>query len=151
MGQATRESSRVAARLIADKYCVTHKVMSVDLGSDVSPGPTGGAFRYVSFMLYSLATMHARANEIYIVAGGTMPERVNAGFREALENLLKTHKDQKYPSIFLPLWAMPKPQVYEIVKTDPIWTATISCSVSEPPCGQCFKCKERASVLGGTN
>jgi 7-cyano-7-deazaguanine synthase in queuosine biosynthesis len=145
-GVASSDSQMASAQRIADKFCVSHKVVEIH-GLLQSPDSTGGPrpIACQTVLLAMLGQAYANLMNVVSVVSGNRYERVTVEFEKHFNRSLKCVAKGNERVYSRPLGAIYESDVWDIIKDEPLAPQTVSC-LAEPPCGTCFKCVERTKV-----
>lgn len=162
MGWRNLERAKVAAQKLADKYCASHKVLSVGDWAKEFPSLKGGV-RFQTLILHSFAMMYGSTIGAQFIASGVcygpvdldaFPvnyNKMHANFEFDFDRTLETFKWHKTRPMVICPFAYFGPRggqnaIWEIVKHDPLWRETVSCNEAAP-CKGCYKCQLRDTWL----
>lgn len=145
-----KDGSQVAAKKIADKYCVSHQVfpLPVDrIPDELNKSKIPDRVEHQGVLFHGLAAALAGARGIGVIVSGHRIGPVAREWAGLMQSLLNASKISRPVTLELPIFHLASPQVFDIVKGEPLWSETVTCNLY-PPCGSCPKCKLRAQWLG---
>ena len=137
LGFPNSEATEEAAYKIANYYCHTHKVITVD-------GLIDGSFvpRHHQILVTSMAISYATRNGITKIISGANGICNTKDFLDAINAIIKSN--QKHDDEIIlewPLEGFNSPEaIYPLVKDSPIFDKVVSCN-RNPVCNICHKCR----------
>ena len=148
LGADNSETSSVAAQKIADMYCTSHKVITVDGLKGIDE--TSKSIPNAIYIYHFIASSYANLMGIDAITGGHKNDFYNPNFTDVLDLLVTGYKEGKPRTARRGLYRPLKDsnssnQTYMIAKDSPLLSQTVSC-IEKIPCGECAKCKMRLSL-----
>jgi 7-cyano-7-deazaguanine synthase in queuosine biosynthesis len=145
IGQPNRERASIAAKLIANEYCISHENLLFP-GEWTVPDYINPEKRvrtpYLVVLLHILGAVKARQHNVeYIILG------IDSNFNRAIQHKFSTllAEEKRAPYVVIPIYPvldMTREERLSLIKDNKLSDLTVSC-LEEMPCKTCGKCVSR--------